>query len=166
MLIVAAACLWCCGVANRALAADAAYSNVEVDQHLKQWLVLGPIPAQEDGATPDLAKARKSGFEADLLKEAGGEAEANPKADQAVTVRGGEQKWRLYESKTDEIDLVKALGKHEFALGYAAATIEAPEEQSRIVGLGSDDAVRVWLNGELVHQHSAPRAYRPIRMYS
>ena len=158
MLIVAAACFWCCGLVNRASAADAAYSNVEVDQHLKQWLVLGPIPAQEDGATPDLANARKSGFEADLLKEAGGEAEASPKADQAVTRAEANRSGDCYESQTDEIDLVKALGKHEFAVGYAAATIESPEEQSRIVGLGSDDAVRVWLNGELVHQHSAPRA--------
>ncbi len=158
VLIIACVCLWCGQLANRASAADAAYSNVAVDQPLKEWLVLGPIPAQEDSATPDQADARKSGFEADLLKEAGGEAKIDPKADEALNARGGEQKWRLYESQTDEIDLVKALGKHEFAVGYAAATLESPEEQSRIVGLGSDDAVRVWLNGELVHQHAAPRA--------
>jgi CubicO group peptidase (beta-lactamase class C family) len=158
VLVIAAACLWCCGLVNRASAADAAYSNVADDEHMKQWLVLGPIPAQDNGATPDLAAARKTGLEADLLKDVGGEAGVSPKADQAVTARGGEQKWRRYESGTEEIDLVKALGKHEFAVGYAAATIDAPEEQSRIVGLGSDDAVRVWLNGELVHQHTAARA--------
>jgi CubicO group peptidase (beta-lactamase class C family) len=158
VLIMAAVSFTCCFFAQHAAAADAVYSDAAADESMKEWLVLGPIPAQEEGATPDLANARKTGFEQDLLDAAGGEAEIEPKAEQAVSVRGGERKWRLLESPTQEIDLIKALGKHDFAVGYAAATIEAPDEESRVVGLGSDDAVRVWLNGELVHEHSAPRA--------
>ena len=158
VMLFSAACVCHSCYLHRATAADAIYSSVLPDKHMKEWLVLGPISAQDDGATPDPANARKTGFEMDLLDKAGGEAKVDPEADEAVLVRGGERKWRLLESETEEIDLIKALGKHEFAVGYAAATIESSDEESRLVGLGSDDAVRVWLNGELVHQHSAPRA--------
>ena len=54
---------------------------------------------------------------------------------------------------SDVVDLIDALGKHEFAVAYAAATIDSPEAKTRLVGLGSDDGVRVWLNGELVHEN-------------
>src|SRR5688572_20008321 len=131
VMLVSAACVCHSCFLHHATAADAVYANAPSDKHLKEWLVLGPIPAQEDGATPDLANARKTGFEQDLLDEAGGETKVDPEADEAVAVRGGEQKWRVHESSTDEIDLIKALGKHEFAVGYAAATIESSDEQSR-----------------------------------
>jgi CubicO group peptidase (beta-lactamase class C family) len=158
VLFIAAGMFCCILCVAPAWGADAVYSNVAPDQPMKEWLLLGPIPAQEDSATPDVEKARKTGYEQDLLDEAGREAKITAEADQEVASRGGEYKWRVHESQTREIDLIKALGKHEFAVGYAAATIESPEAQSRLVGLGSDDAVRVWLNGELVHQNSAPRA--------
>ena len=28
-----------------------------------------------------------------------------------------------------------------------------PEETTTVLGIGSDDSVKVWLNGELVHEH-------------
>jgi CubicO group peptidase (beta-lactamase class C family) len=139
-------------------AADALYSNVAPDQPMKEWLLLGPVPAQESGSAPDMGDARKMGHEKDLLENAGGEANVNPQAGTKVTGRGGEHEWRAHESKSDTIDLLAALGERDFSIGYAAAMIESPEAQTRLVGLGSDDAVRVWLNGELVHDHSSPRA--------
>ena len=36
------------------------------DQHTKAWLLLGPIPAQEADAKPNVNDARKSGLEQDL----------------------------------------------------------------------------------------------------
>ena len=81
-----------------------------------------------------------------------------PKLESRSSARGGEYTWKLHASERDTVDLIEAVGKRDFAVAYAAATIESPEDQSRIVGLGSDDAVRVWLNGELVHESSTPRA--------
>jgi CubicO group peptidase (beta-lactamase class C family) len=156
LLATALLCAGC--LMESGLAADALYSNVAPDQPMKEWLLLGPIPAQDDGATPDMANARTMGHENDLLESAGGEAKVSPQAGAKITARGGEYEWRLHESKSDTIDLLAALDKRDFAIGYAAATIESPEAQTRLVGLGSDDAVRVWLNGDVVHEHSSPRA--------
>ena len=36
---------------------------------------------------------------------------------------------------------------------YAWAQIEMPEERQAVLGIGSDDGVKVWLNGELVHEY-------------
>jgi CubicO group peptidase (beta-lactamase class C family) len=141
-----------------AWAADAQYDNVAANQHLQSWLLLGPVPAQEAGATPGIADARKMGLEHDLLASAGGEAQVEPQAGQSVAVRGGELKWQLHDSDRDAVDLNKVFGPRDFVVAYAAATIESPEDQSRIAGLGSDDAVRVWVNGELVHDNAAARA--------
>ena len=152
------ALLFCGGLVGSAWAADAVYSDVAPDQHLKEWLLLGPIPAQEAGAAPDIGDARKMGYEQDLLEGAGGEAKIIPEAGESLSARGGKYAWHLHASASDVIDLINAVGKRDFAVAYAAATIESTEAQPQLVGLGSDDAVRVWLNGELVHEKFASRA--------
>jgi len=139
-------------------AAGAHYSNVAPDQHMKEWLLLGPIPAQEADAKPNADNARKMGLERDLLEEAGGEAKISPESGKKLHARGGERTWRSHESASDTVDLITALGQHDFAVAYAAATIESPEAKTEIVGLGSDDGVRVWINGALIHENPAPRA--------
>jgi CubicO group peptidase (beta-lactamase class C family) len=162
MFLTCLASLICCGLTvPPGWAADAHYSNVTPDEHMKEWLLLGPIPAQEadvNPSAPRVESARKMGLEQDLLEKAGGEARISPKSGTKVDVRGGELKWKSHKSASDEVDLIDALGKHDFAVAYAAATFESQEDKTQLVGLGSDDGVRVWLNGELVHENPTPRA--------
>ncbi len=40
---------------------------------------------------------------------------------------------------------------------YGAVTLNAPREQETVMLVGSDDAVKVWLNGELVHYNPVAR---------
>lgn len=141
-------------------AKDAHYASVTHDQPMQEWLLLGPIPAQEVGEKANAENARKFGYTPDLLEKAGGEAKANPEPGTKVDARGGELKWTAHESSGDIVDLIDALGQHDFAVAYATATIDSPEARTLLVGLGSDDAVRVWLNGELVHENPAPRAVK------
>ena len=150
--------LYCGAMVESAWAAEAHYSGVASDQHMKEWLLLGPIPAQEADTKPNVHDARNMGFERDLLEQAGGEVNVRPEIGKKLDARGDEYEWRPHESVSKAIDLVDALGKHDFAVAYAAARIESPAAQTQLVGLGSDDGVRVWLNGELVHESSTPRA--------
>jgi CubicO group peptidase (beta-lactamase class C family) len=158
-MVLSAVALVHCGCAvEPGLAADAVYTSVEPDMHLKEWLVLGPIPATEGDAAPNADEARKMGLEKDLLESAGGESKIEPESGKSLSARGDDYKWQLHESKNDTINLFDALKKGDFVVGYAVATIESPDAQTRMVGLGSDDGVRVWLNGELIHDNPAPRA--------
>ena len=58
-------------------------------------------------------------------------------------------------------DLVNAIGfrrgNTEHHVAYGLIYIESPREQQTRVFVGSDDAVKVWLNGELVHEEHVDR---------
>ena len=138
----------------------AIYPRVESDRHLREWLLLGPIPALAGDLERSLAATRDTGYAQDLLESAGGESTMRPEEGQSTKARGGEYSWQLYVSPRDTVDLADALGTNEYAVAYAAAEIESAVEQTLLVGLGSDDAVRVWLNGELVHEQFTGRPLR------
>ena len=53
------------------------------------------------------------------------------------------------------MDFIRHLGYEDYATAYAWARIDMPAETSALLGIGSDDAVKVWLNGELVHENWA-----------
>jgi hypothetical protein len=52
-----------------------------------------------------------------------------------------------------EVDLNKAIGKHMGAAGYAFAAVSVPKETPVEIRLGSNNSVKVWLNGRLLLQH-------------
>jgi hypothetical protein len=68
-------------------------------------------------------------------------------------IRDEEYAWQLVLSDSDIIDLCEVYGEKEFAVAYAWAEIEVSEATKAILGIGSDDGVKVWLNGELVHEN-------------
>ena len=84
----------------------------------------------------------------------------------------GEYKWTLanirYDTDaggfSDDItDLVRRLGwstasSIEHHSSYALMTLESPTAQENIgMRVGSDDSIKVWLNGEVVHNHPVNR---------
>jgi hypothetical protein len=58
-------------------------------------------------------------------------------------------------------DLNLALGYQENATAYALTSVVAPEATKAILRLGSDDGIKVWLNGELIHTHAIHRGSAP-----
>ncbi len=58
------------------------------------------------------------------------------------------------------VDLLKLLGG-EHRVAYLRARVVSPTVQPVRLELGSDDAVRVWINGKLVHSNPAARPVRP-----
>ena len=61
------------------------------------------------------------------------------------------------DSEGENIDLAKNSDPSDFAVAYAWAEINLPEKSSGLLGIGSDDAVKAWLNGQLVHENWAER---------
>ena len=59
------------------------------------------------------------------------------------------------------MNLGRELGKVEFCVGYAYAEIESVHPRQTVLRCGSDDGIRVWLNGRVVHSHEVGRAYKP-----
>ena len=47
--------------------------------------------------------------------------------------------------------------RKDYVYAYALAEINAPQAENVILALGSDDGVKVWHNGKLVHNNWIPR---------
>ncbi len=138
---------------------DAVYDQIKPDEFLKSWLVLGPIPVSKDQSPDELAQ--KKTFDDDLLAPDGTEVGVRPAVGTEVTIRERAYSWRLVQSPVDVVDLKFADEPEEFSVAYAWAELEVPRKTTGLVGIGSDDGVKVWVNGRLVHQHWAGRPARP-----
>jgi hypothetical protein len=63
-------------------------------------------------------------------------------------------------SKPWLMDLLKAFGGEE-RVAYARTWVHCDAEQPARLEIGSDDGVKVWLNGQLVHAHNTFRGITP-----
>jgi CubicO group peptidase (beta-lactamase class C family) len=140
-------------------ATSATYSGLKPDEFLTRWLILKPIPVHSQPWRPDEA-AQKAAFAKDWLAEQGGESAVQPVAERTVKLGELERQWRLVESTTDIVDLMRGGGTTDYAVAYAWAEIDIPAAKKGWLGIGSDDAVKVWLNGKLIHEDWADRAAR------
>ncbi len=138
----------------------ASYSTANAGQFMKTWQVLGPIPVFAGKADAQDLAAQKQAFAKDYLSDHGGEVGVQPNPGQKYKIAGKEFSWRLVQSPQDTVDLIRQLEPAEFVVAYAWAEIVAPEAVKVLLGVGSDDGIKIWLNGKLVHQNWAGRAVR------
>ncbi len=67
-------------------------------------------------------------------------------------------KWRPVTGAT--VDLAQLIGG-ENRVAYLRAGVSSPKPQKARLEIGSDDGVKVWLNGKLVHANNASRGVTP-----
>jgi poly(3-hydroxybutyrate) depolymerase len=115
---------------------------------LQDWLVLGSFACK----SPDE-------IDIDFLKEQNGEVNVQPAEGQVVNISGTNYKWTRVQCK-DIVDLQKFFqgGRNEDAVAYAFATINRKEAGKMTFMLGSDDGVKVWVNGIMLHRVLTQRA--------
>jgi len=103
---------------------------------VRTWRIAGPFPNEE----------RKG-----LDRAYGPESDPSPSASYPDAV-GGSAGWRAIEApEHGGIDLAPLFRPNEFVVAYAAVTVLSPDDRKDEVLLGSDDGVKVFLNGEVVH---------------
>lgn len=119
-----------------------------------RWHVLGPFTAAPGARatlempTPLEDDLATSGFAVDLARPVG-------RGD--VTLA-----WRAATAgKRGLVDLGRLLGEVEFAVAYGYAEVESVHARDALLKCGSDDGIKIWLNGEVVHAHEVGRAYLP-----
>ena len=114
---------------------------------ITDWSLLGPFSTQE-----------KHDLDQDFLLEHGGETNILPRQEQKFrNSKNQTLKWRPTSGKREAINLVKEIGGLDDVTAYAFCQIESPTEEYVAFGLGSDDAVKVWINGLMVHQSQESR---------
>lgn len=85
----------------------------------------------------------------------GGEANVNP------TEGGlsGGKTWARMDSATNHVDLAQLYGNPTYCAAYAHAYVYSPTQQTVNMWLGSDDGIKIWLNGAVVWTNDAFRKY-------
>jgi hypothetical protein len=124
------------------------YKEFEPGAFMKEWLVLGSIPVFEDDVS---FNDRFSDGETQLRA-----FDEDPfdihKFEPVVNIDGREYHWELYCSPSELVDLDYPLGQQNFANAYALAQIDMPQDTPVVLAVGDDDRIKVWLNGQLVHE--------------
>jgi len=100
------------------------------------WLVAGPFPNEnckgfDEAYPPERAKSLD-----ELLKAA---------------------EWKRVKAADGVLNLLPQFKPNTNVVAYALAIVEAPKDMTTELLIGSDDGVKVWLNGELVHSNHAHR---------
>ncbi len=152
-LLMSAASLSASGPAN--------YAGLKPDEFMRNWLVLKSIPVSTEKSGEPAEEVQKKAFAEDSLKGQGGEAKARPRPGLKQTIGQRELEWESVKSNSDVIDLKAGNSPSDYSVAYAWAEIELPEKTKGVLGLGSDDAVKVWLNGKLVHENWIARPCAP-----
>jgi Asp-tRNA(Asn)/Glu-tRNA(Gln) amidotransferase A subunit family amidase len=121
--------------------------------YITTWLLLAPIPLEKG----------QSGADALNKEQLKNEAKLQPKAGDKVKAGGKELVWKTYRAKDYYFDFNDFLGKEtEDSVGYAVCYIRADAEMKDIMlKAGSDDQVKVYLNGKEVHKHEQGRPLEP-----
>ena len=121
---------------------------------IKDWLIVGPFPNCEDCSSVSYHHdERCEGFYTDYLESIGGEKNVIPYVGMKAkyTRKNIERTWIKINSENDKIQLTD-LNPKDMVVAYAFCKIESPVSQKSILSIGSNDGVRVFLNGEEVHQ--------------
>jgi hypothetical protein len=117
------------------------------------WLVAGPLELPEQSNySRAYYKTALDALPITWLDSAGAGA--------AVVTAWGTAQWQAVGAVAERPDFT-ALREHEHALYFARHCWVSPIEQEGELRVGSDDAVRVWLNGAIVFSWYYGRGYTP-----
>lgn len=130
---------------------------------IRDWLLLGTLPKPPAAGDESKQAAADAWCDTDFLAEHGGETGIHP-AEGMTHARtdGSQAAWFRYSSGADIIDLKSILGQHptDHAVAYAFTTVSRSEAGPATLGIGSDDGMMIWVNGQRVHRNVVGRAVK------
>lgn len=119
--------------------------------NITEWHVIGPFKTAS--GKMDLEQVHP--IETELLA-------LNGTPDLKSAYRDGDKslKWtKATAHKKGAVDLNAALGKATQCNAYAYAEIDSVHARECVLKCGSDDGLKIWINGKLVHTHDGNRGY-------
>jgi CubicO group peptidase (beta-lactamase class C family) len=121
-----------------------------------EWLVLGPMPIPAEDAQALQVDECIAWLQTDQVPASIKGIEAG----QAFPFGAARLLWKSFESDEEaRVNLSELYGEEvDFAGAYAYLEWESSKAESVLLGFGSDDLARIWLNGELIHESKTPRA--------
>jgi alpha-galactosidase len=132
---------------------DAAQSQA-AEEFLDSWHVIGPFPSPTPG---EVSLGQPTPVEDDFVRRGDGTLNLKLAYDAGDAVLTWERCFA--NPKTGMVNLTAEVGPFEWCVAYGYTEFESPAARETVIRLGSDDGIRAWLNGEMVHTNEARRAY-------
>jgi CubicO group peptidase (beta-lactamase class C family) len=117
--------------------------------YVRQWTIIGPFPNPERAAD----SKDRGAFDVDYLAPLGGESKAKIGPNTAI----GDIKAQAAKLDGSTLDFCAHYTDTDHKLAYAYTELESPSDQEAFFLLGSDDGVKVWVNGKLAHENLIQR---------
>ena len=124
-------------------AVGAARADDDATPYVEQWLVVGPF-ANDGGAGFDKAYGPEQAKSFDRA----GSYDGLP----------GKVQWQAAKAEDGVVNFLNCFETKENVCCYAFTKIKAAKAMRVKLLVGSDDGVKIWLNGEQVHANPADRA--------
>ena len=134
----------------------ASYNISQAGKFMQTWLVAGPFPVSNDSLKPADA-LQETVFTTNILADVN---VISGKPLPPVSINQKDFKWQLISAGEDIISLDTIYKAKDFVYAYALAEIKASAPANVMLALGSDDGIKVWLNGKLVHENWIPRGVK------
>lgn len=131
----------------------ASYNVSQSGKFMKSWLLAGPIAVAPASTNPDDSLQEKV-FKTDVISAVN---VVGGRTIPPISVNGKELNWQLISWKDEIVDLDSIYHGQDFVYAYALSEIKADAAGKAFLAVGSDDGIKVWLNGKLVHDNWAPR---------
>jgi hypothetical protein len=132
------------------------HSIVDANGFIRNWLLLGPIPWENDSnrlladqlaiVNPDVLLPSQEAQTKNLQPREGERGQGLAK----------QMRWTLHVDSDGDINLNELYG-YEKNVVYAFTTVNSPTTQEVTLLIGSDDGVAVWLNDTLLHLENVER---------
>jgi hypothetical protein len=123
---------------------EASYASLGDNQFMKNWLILGPVRLTRQGSSPT-ADEQKQAFDQDELTSV--EVQRQKKLS-FVKIGDSSYTWKLVKSDKDIVDFIQLYGQVNYAVAYALAEIKMDAPAKILIGLGSDDGTKLYLNSQ------------------
>ncbi len=131
---------------------------------IRDWLVCGTFPnPMKEGVVEYRHDETTLGFYIDYLANARGESNITP--EEGMTIDPGDgivRVWKKYSSPEDYINFNNIFEDNQGGkVAYAFCYLKSDADKDVILAVGSNDGIRIWLNGERVWDNHCPRGAVP-----
>ena len=142
-----------------AASGDLPVADADSPELIREWLVCGPFPNPlAPGVEEYLHDETTLGYFIDYLAPVGVEAGVQPREGMEVAPAGVDScTWRRHATPDGYVDLHGIYEKNNGVVGYGATWIHSGEAKEVVLALGSNDGIKVWLNGAIVWENHRPR---------
>jgi hypothetical protein len=126
-------------------------------EYIRDWHIVGPFPSPVHG---QISLEMPTPVEEAFAKLGAGRVDLS--AHYAVADGGTVQWIPVQAPEYGVVKLGQYLGVVEWACAYGYTEIAADRDEEVTAGIGSDDGIKIWLNGEAVYSEEAQRSCQGV----